>query len=73
MNITIQKFFLFLDKIDTLEELENNKLLLLFNYTHLKNTDDADKILFPSKSKRSYWDYEDDGQGIEMLKQLTKR
>lgn len=67
-------FFLLDKNIDILMEQENSRLLFIQHYGVLEDKSDADAVLFPhTNDQRIYHGYEDDGQGVQLLKQLSGR
>lgn len=70
------QFVLLADAIKYIDEEENQRLLALYNYKDLskKAKQDLESKLFPiSATKRNYWDYNDNGEGIRLLKQISRR
>lgn len=72
LDMPAQLFFLLDKNIDILIEQDSNRLLLVHNYGALKNRRQADRVLFPYSSDIKSYE-EDDGRGIQLLKQISKR
>lgn len=72
----MDRFFLMLDAIRDLEEDRNHQLLAIQQYMQVSQSsqESLNRVLFPISSvQRDYWNYNDKGEGISLLRKISGR